>query len=186
MRPAVERLAGVRHAAELLGGDVLPADLRVLQLPAAAAERWLALPFTGEPAAAELALVVVGARGLRFDRPLAGLSCDAWSELIPAREETTGIAFHHDAPGARPPQALLLAVPPVAGAPWSLDVLLDSVAEARELAQLRAVGPRQLEWLGTLLPAVYLPQAFSTDVPGVKLAELAARHPPASSVLGKE
>ena len=189
VRPAVDRVAAARHAAELIGSDVLPDDLRVLQLPHADGERWLALPFAGEPVAAELAIVAIGARTLRLNRPLAGLFCDAWSEIIPAREETTGIAFHHDAPGARPPQALLIAVPPAATNPaWSIDVLLDTVAEARELAKLRAVGPRQLEWLGTLLPAVYLPQAFSRDVPGVKLADLAAKYTKAGAgaVLGKD
>ena len=67
----------------------------------------------------------------------------------PSREETTGIAFHYDAPGARPPQAVLLAVPPAATDPaWSVEALLDTVIEAHDLARIRAVGPRQLEWLG--------------------------------------
>ena len=39
------------------------------------------------------------------DTLLAGLFVDEWMESIPAHEETTGLGFHFDAPGARPPQA---------------------------------------------------------------------------------
>lgn len=188
VRSGVDRIAAVRHAGELIGASLPPDDLRVVQLPVVDTERWLALPFAAQPADAELAIVAIGRKALRFDRSLSGLFCDAWDELIPTREETTGIALHHDAPGARPPQAVLLAVPPAATDPqWRIDTLLETVNEARELARLRAVGPQQLQWLGTLLPAVYLPQAVSADVPGVRLTELAAKYTrTGTAVLGKE
>ena len=145
VRPAVDRVAAVRHAAELLGSDVQPADLRVLQLAHTAGERWLALPFAGEPAAAELAIVAIGTATLRFNRPLAGLFCDGWSEIIPAREETTGIALHHDAPGARR-HGPLLAVPAAATDPaWSIDLLLDTVAaSANSPAARRRSAPARM------------------------------------------
>ena len=109
---------------------------------------------------------------------------------MPNADETTGVAFHFDAPGARPPQAILVAVPPVAEAPtWSVDAILDTVVEAHDLARIRAVGPRQLEWLGTMLPAIYLPDSFSPDVPTVKVAGLAAKYSAANAatatILGK-
>lgn len=37
---------------------------------------------------------------------------DQWTEVVPAVDHTTTVAFHHDAPGARAPQAVLVAVPP--------------------------------------------------------------------------
>ena len=122
--------------------------------------------------------------------PLAGLFCDGWHETVPNADETTGVAFHFDAPGARPPQAIVLAVPPAADAPaWSVEAILDTLVEAHDLARIRAVGPRQLEWLGTLLPAIYLPDSFSPDVPGVKVAGLAAKYWAANAatatILGK-
>ena len=192
VRGGVERLARVRGAAELLRGAVKPDDLVLAQLPHKAGERWLALRFPagrGAPAA-ELAIVAAASGAIDFAAPLAGLFCDGWTETIPDREETTGIAFHHDAPGARPPQALLLAVPPVADSPaWSVDAILDTVAEAHDLARIRAVGPRELNLLGALLPALYLPQAFSRDVPALDLAGLAAKHAAAhaatATILGK-
>ena len=52
--------------------------------------------------------------------PMAGLLVDEWVEVVPASSETTGIAFQHDPPESRAPQALLLAVPPVPDQPWTL------------------------------------------------------------------
>jgi hypothetical protein len=180
------RLAAVMQGAELTGGDVTPDSLAVMQLPARRGERWLALPFDGEPAAAELAIAAAVSGPLDPAAPWAGLFVDAWAETIPAREETTGIAFHHDAPGARAPQAVLLAVPPDAAAKhWSTDDLLATIDEAHDLAPLRGVGPQELRFLGTLLPALLLPASLSTDVPAIQLEALAARAAPSSGVLGK-
>jgi hypothetical protein len=185
VRAGVDRLARVRGAAELVRGDVVPNDLVVLQLPHTPGERWLALPFPAAPAPAtpvapqaELAIVAHCSGTVDFSAPLAGLFCDAWSETVPGREETTGIALHHDAPGARAPQAILLAVPPAATDPaWSVETIVDTLIEAHRLAQIRAVGPDSLEWLGTLLPAVLLPDSVSPDFPAVSLKRLAARAP---------
>jgi len=188
--PGVDRLARVLMAAELLRSDATARDLLVAQLPHASGERWIALPFGAAPPAAELGIVALGSGAVSFSAPLAGLFCDAWPETVPSAEETTGVAFHFDAPGARPPQAILLAVPAAAERPaWSVDAILDTVMEARDLARIRAVGPRQLEWLGTLLPAIYLPDSFSPDVPAVKVAGLAAKYAGANAatatILGK-
>jgi hypothetical protein len=165
-------------------------DLVLTQLPHAAGERWIALPFGTAVPAAEVGIVALWSGTVSFGAPLAGLFCDAWHETVPSAEETTGVAFHFDAPGARPPQAILLAVPAEAVKPtWSVDAILETVTEARNLAQIRAVGPRQLEWLGTVLPAIYLPDSFSPDVPSVKVGGLAAKYAAANAatatILGK-
>jgi hypothetical protein len=186
VRDDTARLAAVMQGAELTGGDVTPASLAVMQLPAQAGERWLALPFGAAPATAELAIAAAVSGTLDPAQPWAGLFVDAWPETIPAREETTGIAFHHDAPGARAPQAVLLAVPPDAAAKqWTTDDLLATIDEAHDLARLRGVGPQELRFLGTLLPALLLPASLSTDVPAIKLEALAALATPSSGVLGK-
>jgi hypothetical protein len=190
VKRGVDRLARVRSAAELLRSDVTARDLVVAQLPHAAGERWVALPFGTAVPQAEVAIVACWSGAVSFSAPLAGLFCDGWHETVPSAEETTGVAFHYDAPGARPPQAILLAVPAQAEKPaWSVDAILDTVAEAHDLARIRAVGPRQIEWLGTMLPAIYLPDSFSPDVPGVKVAGLAAKYAAANAatatILGK-
>jgi hypothetical protein len=191
VRPDVDRLASVRGAAELVGGRVAASDLIVAQLPHHGGDRWLALRFgDGGPAQAELAIVAATDGAVDFDRPIAGLFCDGWAETIPAREETTGIAFHHDAPGARPPQTVLLAVPPQAVNPaWSVDAIVDTVVEAHDLARIRAVDTRHLAWLGTVLPALYLPESLAKDVPAINLEDLVIKYDAVNaataSILGK-
>lgn len=191
VRGGVDHLARVRTASELLDGEVAPADLVIAQLPHREGDRWLALPFAdGVAPSGELAIVADSIGVSDFGGPLAGMFCDGWSETVPDREETTGIAFHHDAPSARPPQALVLAVPPAAqDSSWSVDAILDTVVEAHDLARIRAVGPRDLDWVGRLLPALYLPESFSKDVPAVDLGGLAAKYDAindaTASILGK-
>jgi hypothetical protein len=190
VRTGVNGLARVRSAAELLRSDIAAGDFVLTQLPHVAGERWVALPFGSAVPKAELAIVAWWSGAVTFSGPLAGLFCDGWHETVPSAEETTGVAFHFDAPGARPPQSILLAVPAAATNPaWSVDAILDTILEAHDLARIRAVGPRQLEWLGTLLPALYLPDSFSPDVPAVKVAGLAAKYAAANAataaILGK-
>jgi hypothetical protein len=190
VRPEVDRLARVRTAAELLKSDVAARDLVVTQLPHAPGETWVARPFGLAVPQAEIAVVACWSGAVSFVSPLAGLFSDAWHETVPSAEETTGVAFHYDAPGARPPQAIVIAVPPAAVNPaWSVDAILDTVVEAHDLARIRAVGPKQIEWLGTMLPALYLPDSFSPDVPAIKVAGLAAKYAGANAatatILGK-
>ncbi len=91
---------------------------------------------------------------------------------MPAAEVTTGVAFNYDAPGARPPQAVLLAVaPPGARRAGSVETLEKTLLETLELAQLRAVDPQALgddPLLQRALPALYVSanlagEALSTD-----------------------
>ncbi|MEO7337683.1 MAG: hypothetical protein ABIV63_13985, partial [Caldimonas sp.] len=64
-------------------------------------------------------------------RPLAALVCDEWPEFIPDPFQTAGIGFHFDAPGARPPQSILLALPPrIDQDAWSFDDVIDVIHEA--------------------------------------------------------
>jgi len=108
------------------------------------------------------------------DTALSALVCDDWPEFIPDPYQTAAIAFHYDAPGARPPQTVLLALPPQAGqAAWSFEDAIDVVHEAFDLAKLRAVRPRDLgSGLGAILPGNYLPQNYTDDLPSVRLLEL--------------
>ena len=106
--------------------------------------------------------------------PLAAFVCDDWPEFVPDPYQTAAIAFHHDAPGARPPQSVLLALPPQARQDaWTFDDVLDCVHEAFDLARLRAVRPRDLgSGLGALLPANHLPADYTDELPSVRLLEL--------------
>jgi hypothetical protein len=190
VRSGVSAVSRVVVGAELIQGAIAPADVLVAQLPRVAGERWVALPFNGTSPEAELSMVCVSSGVVDFTKPVAGVFCDAWPELVPNREETTGVAFHFDAPGARPPQAALIVPAPfLPNMKWSLSALLSTVFEARYLTVLRGVSPADLRWFGTVLPAICTPFSFSNDVPAVKLDNLAAKYASANaataSILGK-
>ena len=99
---------------------------------------------------------------------------DEWPEFIPDPFQTAAIGFHYDAPGARPPQSIVLALPPRLNQDsWRFDDVLDVLHEAWDLAKLRGVRPRDLEGgLGLLLPGNYLPQSYTDDLPSVQMLKL--------------
>ena len=185
VREGVARLAQTLGAAQALGVASAASDYQVLQFPrptdgSEAQTVWAALAKPDAKNRVQIALLAYAPDLLeppRHDTPLAGLFVDEWSELIPEPEQNTGIAFHFDAPGARAPQTMLLAVPPrLDMAHWDFDLLLASVNEAFDLAKIRAVRPQDLEGgLGQLLPLVFLPDNFSKDVPTVHLGKLVAK-----------
>lgn len=173
-------LADVLSAAEAQGQPTSGADLKLLQMGApglAPVKRWGALPPDPADDLRGVVAVVAHAPGALLtaapDDLLAGLFVDEWSETIPSTEETTGLSFHFDAPGARAPQTMLLAVPADPAAPnWSFDELLGVVDEALALARLRAVRPQDLQGLGNLLPGLMLSNNFKRDVPTLDFATL--------------
>jgi len=160
LRPAVAQLDLVLREAEALGNDPGPA-LRVAQLPHVAGQRWVGLPPDGDLREGVISLVLHGNGLGRLGGALTGLLIDEWTEVVPHRSETTGIVFRYDPPDAAPPQAILLAVPPVEDEPWTVGTLNQVLLETLDLAHLRACGPAELESAGHYLPAAVL--AFNLD-----------------------
>jgi hypothetical protein len=189
VRPETDALVRLLGAAELTGGTEA-GDVALMQVPHAPGEPWVALPFGETPPRAHCAIVAHWSGTADPARTLAGLFVDAWPETVPSATEVTGISFHYDAPGARAPQAVLLAVSPAAAeAAWTFDALLETVREAYRLGRIRAVGPRELELLGPVLPATYLPESYSKDVPSVHLTDLVTKYRAAgviTAIAGKE
>lgn len=174
VRPDLDPLCGVLTHAEAGGVDVVD-HLVVAQLPHRPGARWCALAFgaEGPPPAGTVGFVIVTPD--RFDpaTPMAGLAVDAWAEVIPEREHTAGLAFHYDAPGARPPQVVVLAVHPQPDpASWDLDTLVATVNETIELTHLRALTLKELDGFAGLLPALFLPNNYTRDVPSVSFKGL--------------
>ena len=169
VRAPVDRFAGVLGTAEVLGtGERL--ELAVAQLPASASELWVGLPLqNGErPPRGTVSVVVHRPEPVDVAGPLAAVFVDEWVETVPDPEETTAITFQCDPPSTAPPQSLLLAVPPIPGQPWTVGILQRVLAEAFDLAKLRAVPPNALSVVGQYLPAVFLAlnadqDAVSTD-----------------------
>jgi hypothetical protein len=186
VREGADRLNAALCAREALVGIGAADDLKLWQLPHRAGAKWAALPAAWKEqdpkkVVPHLALVAHAPKALATIAPadaIAGILCDEWQEFVPAATQTTGISFHYDAPGARAPQSVLLAVPPQLNMEnWTLDSLLATVHEAFDLAKLRAVRPKDLtDGMGLFLPANYLPQNFSKDVPSVELWQIAAKY----------
>lgn len=79
------------------------------------------------------------------------------------------MAFHFDQPAARAANAVLLAVPPRLGEPWSADTMIGVLRDALEIGKIRAVDGAALEGLGQYLPAIMLAaneggETVSTDI----------------------
>jgi hypothetical protein len=136
------------EAATMLGEALTGADfeLQPIQLPHRDGDSWLALEYPPDLALEDDKLLYTAHYATPFDGAAAqcGLLVDEWTEVIPAREETTGIAFHYDRPNAEPPQVMLLATSPQITGSWRWNDLADTVRETFELAKRRAVEPDHL------------------------------------------
>ncbi|HSD41120.1 MAG TPA: hypothetical protein VLD36_04560 [Burkholderiales bacterium] len=142
VRAPLAALAWLGCYREAIGAQ--PLSLTPIQLPLRAGDPWIG----GATGSAELPSEVLSV--VAIDAPadpgadLAGLMLDDWSEVVPTDKETTGVAFHFDRPNAAPPQALLLAVPPVLRGGWRWDDLVATITDTVDRARLRAVEPDQL------------------------------------------
>jgi hypothetical protein len=169
VRDAVSRLGDVLRGAEVLATGAR-LDLSVAQLPFQSGERWVGLPMSeGQTLpAGKLSLVVQRPATLDTALPLTGLLVDEWVEIVPSRSETTAITFQYNPPNACAPQSVLLAVPPVPGQPWTVDVLHRVLVETLDLAKLRAIDIEALGEMAHYLPALFFAfnaknDAVSTD-----------------------
>jgi hypothetical protein len=184
VRPGAERLQHARVLAA--AAAVRLEDLAVLQWPASA-KSWVADP---QPAGEDwdddrIAITLQAAMPLDLAQPIVALVVDEWTELLPRDSETTGIAFHYDAPNAEPPQALLLAVSARSfdnNGRWQWRELVGCVEQAFDLTRLRAVGPDELRKtaLDTVLPATMMaesaaPVTVSTSLFMMAISDVAER-----------
>jgi hypothetical protein len=104
---------------------------------------------------------------------LSGLVFDEWTELLPARETTSGVALHFNQPDTEPAQVLLLAVCPAEGETWRFEYLSEAVRDTLERAKKRLVNfaiVRTNPALAHLLPALVAPMERDNLVPNIDLA----------------
>ncbi|HYP09705.1 MAG TPA: hypothetical protein VER03_26005 [Bryobacteraceae bacterium] len=90
----------------------------------------------------------------------AGL-LDSWGETVPDTEQTTSAAFGFNAPAARAPQAVVLAVAPDANVPLTVATTVEILAETRELARARAVTIEDLASYSAAVPMTMLAVGLS-------------------------
>ncbi len=85
-------------------------ELTPLQLPFQANDRWAALELAASVELDGEKLLYTAHFAHPFDdtRAQCGLVLDEWTEVVPGKQEVTGLAFHFDQPNTEPPQAILL------------------------------------------------------------------------------
>ena len=176
VRPGVARLDLALLLGEIVAEAPQPA-VRIAQLPSIANDRWLALP--PEPGATpvngRLAMVAhlvgdVSDQGAAW----SGLLVDAWPERVPNTTESAGVAFHHDEPKARAPQALLLAVCPDPRTGWDEASIQAVLGETLDLAKARTVDLASVGRVGQALPALYFPFNLEQDTVSMVLSRALA------------
>ena len=162
VRDGARRLMSVMTYAEVLGGPA--STFHVAQFPFDEKDRWNVPEGPADAGATSLVIHAPGELDLASE--CVGLMIDEWVEVIPSRSMQTALAFHYDAPGARAPQSILLAVAPDRARPWDVDTLEAIVSETLELAKLRAVDYDALASLGHLLPAIFVANNIGGDPAG--------------------
>lgn len=128
------------------GGQEL--DCVPLQLPLLDDDSWLGLEFPPDYALTEERLLYTAhyaGTGVPATNTFCGLLIDEWTEVIPTREEDTGLTFHFDQPATEPAQTWLLALPTTFTGAWKWEDLIACLHEGLDLAQLRAVEPKTFE-----------------------------------------
>jgi hypothetical protein len=167
VRPKIVRWDYVRTLYEALNDDQL--SLQPVQLPYRAKDSWLAVQFPEKDeldptqpftiAHDTLSIAVHGEAAFVPAAKQCGLLVDDWTEVIPSKDEVTGISFNYNQPNAAPPQTLLLAVTPVEKGHWTWDELVGILNDTLLRAKLRAVEPHVLDKvahpeLNVLLPSL--------------------------------
>ncbi len=191
VREKMHQIEAADMLAEAFGGAGL--TLQPLQLPHRPGLPWLALDLpdtfaNGDPFEIDedkLLYTAHYATTLAPNGPLAGLLVDEWTEVIPSRNEETGLAVHYDRPNSEAPQTLLLALPANFTGAWDWDDLVDTVHETMDMARLRAIEPDQLD---TTAYAPFLPATISpvTFKPITAMLNLAANNGLVASLTAQE
>jgi hypothetical protein len=145
----------------------------------------------------EIAGVVAGDPEPVLDQSVAGIVLDEWTETVPRRLErrdpndpdaapelvdvtTTGIALNANAPGARPPQAILIALS-ADGAGWDGERLVRVLDETLALARMRTITLQQLPYAGRQLPALYFRDWSLQGEPVIDWGRVATEYTSASA-----
>jgi hypothetical protein len=157
VRTRINKLEMVNTMATMFDNDF--PDYTPVQLPFETVEQengesvndyWLGLEYPDdyEPDNDKLSLVLLNTDYLHTETEKSkccGLLIDEWIEIIPEREETTGITFNFDQPDAEPPQSMLLAVPPVETGKWKWDDLVYTILDTMDLYKIRLVEPDHID-----------------------------------------
>jgi len=140
-------------------GTAIP-QLLPIQFPFESTASWLALQYPDTYQFDSDRLLFTAQYSTPFDGTLrqCGLLLDEWTEVIPATNRTTGIAFNYDRPNNEAPQSLLLVTPASVTGEWQWEDLVGALNETLDLAKKRAVEPVHLDFTpySCFLPATVM------------------------------
>jgi hypothetical protein len=136
----------LRDALAAPTADKSPAVIQ-LNSPTAEAGFWIGAEMRGAAPDADVSQKFGGTVCLVMDlasnwnpaQALSGLIFDEWTGLLPARETTSGVAFHFNQPDTEPPQLMLLGVCPSEGENWRWEYLSETIIDTFERAK-KATG----------------------------------------------
>jgi hypothetical protein len=171
IRAGVSRLDMALSTAQTLNSAAgYPPSLLLGQIPppTSGPDRWLALPLdpANPPQKGRVAFACVAQGDPANSNIYAGVMLDEWVERIPSATQPASVAFHFEEPGARAPQALLLAVCPDNRETWDDEILQAILAETLELAKIRTVDLASVQQVGQILPALY----FALNLQGATIS----------------
>jgi hypothetical protein len=157
VRPRLAKWEYIRMLHETLNDEVL--ELKPIQVPYRSNDSWLAVEFPAEykPGVPftvthdTVSITVHGEVPCFTDSLQSGLLIDEWTEMIPVKEEITGITFNYDQPNAMAPQCLLLAVPAEETGHWTWSGLVSILNDTVEPDMLDKISKPEI---GVLLPAI--------------------------------
>jgi hypothetical protein len=167
VRERTARLTVATHGCDALAvGAELPGTWRIID--PTMADRWSAtLDAAALAATGPVTTLVVHAPtavALTAGSLPGGVLVDEWVDVIPHPVAATSVAYQAEAPTARAPQTILVALAPDPAKGWDEDTVVDLAREALSWAGLRLVDAERGAWLGRMLPAVLLPDGDATDV----------------------
>jgi hypothetical protein len=121
---------------------------------------WLAMPFKENDIDLEkgntLLYTAFTSQAATAPTEICGMLVDEWTELIPSKDETTGITFQYDRPNSEAPQTMLLVTPTKLTGNWQWNDLVDALSYTLDAAKSRAIEPEKIDKtaFASFLPAV--------------------------------
>ena len=167
---------------EALAAPAAAQSLTVIQFnsPTAPPGFWVGAEMRGATPGADISQDFGGTLSFAVELPnnwnpsqaLSGLVFDEWTEVLPASETTSGVAFHFNQPDTEPAQVMLLAVCPAEGENWRWEYLPETILDTFERAKKRLVNFEHLKTnpaLAHLLPALVAPLEADNLSPNLDL-----------------
>lgn len=100
----------------------------------------------------------------------AGIMIDEWIDVVPLKEQTSGVGFHYDQPNAKAPQCLILGLSPQVTGRWQWNDIVDMLEETLDLAKKRGIDYEIISQTAVgQLPGMILP--FTKSGNGIGLSE---------------